>query len=83
MLVLAGVAFAVGAALGASNAGSPAYALAHGFVAAWTKGDYAAMYRLLDAPSKQRISESRFVAEYRAERDRSSDVVMTGSPPNG
>jgi penicillin-binding protein A len=64
MLVIAGVAFAIGAALGANNAGSPAYALAHGFVAAWTKGDYVTMYSDIDPASQRRIAPGAFAGAY-------------------
>jgi cell division protein FtsI/penicillin-binding protein 2 len=64
MLALAGVAFAIGAAVGAHGSGSPSYALADGFVAAWARGDYAAMYSYLDPSSRSRASPSEFASAY-------------------
>jgi cell division protein FtsI/penicillin-binding protein 2 len=64
MLALAGVAFAVGAVLGAHHADSPSYALADRFVAAWTRGDYASMYSDIDATSQRNTTASEFASAY-------------------
>jgi cell division protein FtsI/penicillin-binding protein 2 len=64
MLALAGVAFAVGAVVGAQHAGSPSYALADRFVAAWTRGDYVSMYSDIDAVSQRSTSASQFASVY-------------------
>jgi peptidoglycan glycosyltransferase len=65
MLALAGVAFALGAIFGAGHSGSPAYALADGFVKAWARGDYATMYSNIDSASQRSISASGFASTYR------------------
>jgi cell division protein FtsI/penicillin-binding protein 2 len=65
MLALAGVAFAVGAIIGAQHSGSPSDALAGRFVSAWTRHDYATMYSEIDAASQQRVSASEFASLYR------------------
>ena len=64
MLALAGVAFAIGAVVGAQHSGSPADALAERFVAAWTNGDYATMYSDIDAASQRATSASAFANAY-------------------
>src|SRR5438270_9369256 len=64
LLALAGVAFAAGALAGADHAGSSALGLASRFVAAWTRGDYAAMYLQIDAQSRRSISAARFAEAY-------------------
>jgi peptidoglycan glycosyltransferase len=65
MVALAAAAFAVGAVIGAQSGASPADSLAGQFVAAWTKGDYVAMYTALDAPSRRAVSAARFASAYR------------------
>ena len=64
MLALAGVAFAVGAVVGAHHSGSAAEALADGFVKAWVRGDYATMYGDIDAASRRHTSPSAFARAY-------------------
>ncbi|MCW3069491.1 MAG: hypothetical protein JWL67_2116 [Solirubrobacterales bacterium] len=64
MLALAGVAFAIGAIIGAHRGGSPADTLATRFVTAWTRHDYATMYSDIDAASKRRVSASEFASAY-------------------
>ncbi|HTU77554.1 MAG TPA: penicillin-binding transpeptidase domain-containing protein [Solirubrobacteraceae bacterium] len=65
VLVLAAVAFAAGALLGAGHPGSPDYALAEQFVGAWTKGDYGRMYAEISSSSQRKISIGEFAAAYR------------------
>jgi peptidoglycan glycosyltransferase len=65
VLALAGVAFAVGAIVGAHRGSSPADSLARRFVTSWTHGDYASMYSDLDLASQRSISLSRFTDAYR------------------
>ncbi len=64
MLALAGVAFVLGAVLGAHHARSPADTLADRFVSSWTHGDYASMYGDLDRASRRRISIGEFASDY-------------------
>jgi penicillin-binding protein A len=75
MLALAGVAFAVGAIVGAHRSGSPAYALADGFVKAWTRGDYATMYSDIDPASRRQTSPSSFARAY---QDALTTATATG-----
>jgi hypothetical protein len=65
MLALAGVAFAIGASIGAQHSSSPASTLGSGFIRAWTRRDYAAMYGDIDAASQRRVSVSEFASAYR------------------
>ncbi len=65
VLVLAMVAFASGAVLGARNSASSAYALADQFVTAWTRGEYATMYSDIAASSRRSTSVSEFADAYR------------------
>ena len=65
VLALAAAAFAAGALLGAEHGPSPASRLAVGFVTAWTRGDYAAMYADIDAPARRATSIAEFANEYR------------------
>jgi hypothetical protein len=62
--VLAAVAFAIGALIGARDGPSTSHQLAARFAAAWAKGDYAHMYLELDAASRRRITADRFAGEY-------------------
>jgi penicillin-binding protein A len=64
LLALALAAFAIGAIAGAG--GTPyARTLAAGFVAAWTRGQYARMYADIDATSRHAVSAGAFAAIYR------------------
>jgi peptidoglycan glycosyltransferase len=80
MLALAGVAFAVGAIAGAHRSGSPAYALADGFVKAWTRGDYATMYSDIDPASRRQTSASSFARAY---QDALTTATATGLRATG
>jgi penicillin-binding protein A len=61
---LAGVAFLIGTIVGAARSGSSASALARGFVAAWTRGDYAAMYADIDAGAQREVPVAEFEHVY-------------------
>ena len=65
VLVLAAVAFATGAILGARHTAPAGYALADQFVTAWTKGDYARMYSDIAGSSRRGTSISEFAQAYR------------------
>ena len=65
VLVLAAVAFVGGAILGAQRGDPPSHALAEQFVAAWAKGDYAAMYTDIAASSRRATSVAEFSSAYR------------------
>jgi cell division protein FtsI/penicillin-binding protein 2 len=64
VVALALAAFAIGAIIGASHSPSAAQKLARRFVAAWTNGDYLAMYSDLDASSRRRTSAGAFSDAY-------------------
>jgi len=82
VIALAGVAFAIGAIVGANHAGSKAHDLAARFVAAWAGGDYASMYPEIDAASRRTESADEFASAYRdALRTATvSSVRVTGKP---
>jgi hypothetical protein len=63
---MAAVAFAVGAIVGGNTASHARASLAKRFVAAWTRGDYAAMYLDLDAASRSATAPAEFEHSYRA-----------------
>jgi penicillin-binding protein A len=65
VLVLAAVAFATGAVLGARHSAPAGYALADQFVSAWTNGDYASMYSDIADSSRRGTSVSAFAQAYR------------------
>jgi penicillin-binding protein A len=66
VIVLAALAFATGAIVGASqSSSSSAGRLAADFVAAWTRGDYATMYSELTPTSQRQVSVSEFADAYR------------------
>jgi penicillin-binding protein A len=64
VIAMAGVAFAIGAIVGANHMTSSADALAARFVVAWTRGEYAAMYADIDAPSERTTSVGEFADAY-------------------
>jgi penicillin-binding protein A len=65
VLALAAVAFAIGAIVGAAAGPSARDSLARRFVAAWARGDYAAMYAGVDSASRRAQSANEFAAAYR------------------
>ena len=65
MVLLAVVAFAVGAYIGGAH-GRAERQLVANYVRAWALADYARMYSLLDRSSRLRMTERQFVAAYRA-----------------
>jgi penicillin-binding protein A len=64
VLALAGVSFAIGAIVGANAAVPASHTLASKFVAAWARGDYAAMYAEIDASSQRSTSPTAFAGAY-------------------
>jgi peptidoglycan glycosyltransferase len=64
VLALAGVAFVIGAIVGASHSPSYAHALAARFTAAWAKSDYATMYADIDTSSQRALTPSEFAGVY-------------------
>ncbi|HLY50970.1 MAG TPA: penicillin-binding transpeptidase domain-containing protein [Solirubrobacteraceae bacterium] len=63
LLALAAAGFAVGVLVATSRGGAERR-LATAYVQAWARGDYARMYKLLDAASRHHLTEARFAAEY-------------------
>jgi penicillin-binding protein A len=81
---LAGVAFVIGAILGAGHTASPAYALAARFVAQWTRGEYAGMYSDIHASSRRTTSLSEFVEAYeQALRTATATGLRVTGKPHG
>jgi peptidoglycan glycosyltransferase len=64
VLVLAAIAFAVGAIVGAHRGEPPGYALADQFVRAWTRREYTSMYADVAAPSRRATSIAEFASDY-------------------
>ncbi len=58
VIALALVAFVIGVVVGANSGGSTSDALAARFVAAWSRGDYAAMYEHVD-PAIAAVADGR------------------------
>ncbi len=65
VIVLAAVAFAIGAIFGSGRHSSPEQSLAERFARAWAREDYATMYSDIDDASQRRIAASAFAAAYR------------------
>jgi penicillin-binding protein A len=65
VIAMAGVAFAIGAIVGANHSTSSSHELAARFVEAWTRGDYATMYSDIDASSRRTTSIAEFADVYR------------------
>jgi len=82
LIVIAAVAFALGAAAGAP--GSPEKEAASRFGDAWAHKDFGAMYRELNDASRHSVGEDEFVAAYREAAEiatlRSLDVHSPGDP---
>ncbi len=79
LAVVAIVAFAFGAAAGAP--GSPEKDAAQRFTEAWTRDDFTAMYRELNAASRRSVAASDFALAYReAEEVATLRALDPGSP---
>ena len=63
-MALAAVAFAIGAIIGANGGTSSSDSLAGRFVAAWSHGNYAAMYAEIDEASRRSLSADQFASNY-------------------
>src|SRR4029077_3138502 len=66
VVAMAAVAFAIGAIVGGSGSSDAKRSLAERFVAAWTQGDYAAMYLDLDPASRAATNVGEFTQAYRS-----------------
>jgi cell division protein FtsI/penicillin-binding protein 2 len=65
---------------GADSAGEAA---AKRYAAAWQRGDYAAMYRLLSSDSQSRIDEARLATAYRRTASTATATALTVGSPSG
>jgi peptidoglycan glycosyltransferase len=65
LLVAAAAAFAAGVTVGAGRSDAVPR-LVRTYVQAWSRGDYAQMYSLLDSSSQSQLSQAQFTAAYRA-----------------
>src|ERR1700680_3721528 len=85
VIAMAGVAFAIGAIVGANHTTSSAHALAQSFVLAWSRGDYATMYADIDGSSRQTTSIVEFADAYRKALTTATatGVRVTGKPRDG
>ncbi len=80
LLAIALAAFAVGAIAG--SGGTPYQrTLAAGFVAAWTRGQYAQMYADVDAASRRAVSAGAFAALYREASQLATVISSRASRP--
>jgi cell division protein FtsI/penicillin-binding protein 2 len=59
------VAFVIGAIVGAGHGANAATGAAERFAAAWSRGDYTAMYADVDDATRRRLSPHQFAAAYR------------------
>jgi cell division protein FtsI/penicillin-binding protein 2 len=82
LIIVAIVAFAIGAAAGAS--GAPEKEAAERFAEAWGRKDFAAMYRELNEASRRSIGEAEFASAYREAAEvatlRTLEVDSAGDP---
>ncbi|HSR93412.1 MAG TPA: penicillin-binding transpeptidase domain-containing protein [Solirubrobacterales bacterium] len=82
LTIIAVVAFVLGASSGAP--GSPEKEAAERFAQAWTRKDFAAMYRELNEASRHSVSEAEFASAYREAAEvatlRRLDVGSPGDP---
>ena len=82
VIALAGVAFAVGAIVGANSGPSTADALAGRFAAAWAKRDYRTMYLEIDPATRRTLSADEFASAYSAamKTATATSLRVTGKP---
>jgi len=78
--LLAGAAFAAGAVLGAVHVPS-SQRVAERFAAAWTRGDFAAMYSELSPPEQGRVRRGAFTAAYQRALDTASATKLIAGKP--
>src|SRR4051812_27048804 len=78
--ILAGAAFAGGVVVGSLHVPS-SQRTAERFAAAWSRGDFAAMYSELSRPERARIRRGAFSTAYQRALDTATAVrVVTGTP---
>jgi len=78
LIVIAVVAFAIGAATGAP--GSPQKEAAERFVDAWARKDFAAMYGELNEASRRSIDAAEFASAYRTAAEIATLRTIAGGP---
>jgi penicillin-binding protein A len=76
VLAFAMTAFVVGAIVGARHGSSSASSLSLGFVRAWSKDDFAAMYADIDTSSQRSVSVDQFANAYQGARITATTVGM-------
>jgi peptidoglycan glycosyltransferase len=64
VIVLAGVAFVIGAIAGANHSPSYTHALAARFTAAWARSEYGSMYADIDTSSRRALTPGEFANLY-------------------
>src|SRR5450755_826905 len=83
VIALAAAAFAVGAVL-ATSSGADKRQIVRRYLTAWTQGDVARMYSMLDAASRARVSERAFTRRLRADAEAATlaslRVLRIGTP---
>lgn len=79
LLALGLCAFAVGAIAGASG-GDPESRVVDRFVAAWERGDHAAMYALVDDRTRARTPITRFARTYRRAAETATATALAAGP---
>jgi peptidoglycan glycosyltransferase len=78
--IVAGAAFAAGALLGAVHVPS-SQRMVDRFAAAWTRGDFAAMYGELSPPEQARVRRGAFATAYQQALDTATaQRLVTGKP---
>ncbi len=82
MAATAIVALAAGVAVGARHT-DPAQALAERYVAAWARGDHAAMHRMLTSDARRRTPLGRFRSEHRKALATATAVGMRAGRVDG
>lgn len=80
LVILALLAFAIGIVV-ASGGSSYTRTLAAGFVADWSKADYAAMYQDVDAAAKQQSTATQFVGLYREAAELATVISSKAGKP--
>jgi len=80
LIVIAGVAFVAGAAVGAGG-GSSDNGLARRFVGAWARGDYAAMYALLTPAARGAVDAPTFRRDYEQAAATATLIGLRGGSP--
>jgi cell division protein FtsI/penicillin-binding protein 2 len=79
LAIVAVIAFALGAAAGKED--PPEKQAAARFTAAWSEGDFTAMYAELNPASRREISEAEFTAAYREAKEVATLRGLVFNPP--